>query len=402
MTRVQVPEATMSRSQKLGIITAILAMGSASLGFGYSAPVIAQNLERMTSSGALLGWLISVGAVMSILITPITPKLLSKFNAKWIMVIALIIGALCFPLYKLFWSVNAWFLVRLVQSSAFAILFVVVETWINQLAPDHLRGRILGMYGTALAGGFGIGSGIAVFVATFTGIESWPTYLIGGSLFLIGLVPFIFLKGATNVVPPPKEHAGFKPIIIIVFAAPSLMACGIVFGAIEQLIFHFIPVYVTRLGNTEHMGRMLLLVATIGNALFQYPMGMLADRVNREKLMLGLMGVAFIGPIFMVMAGDHFVLLGCLLFLYVGLATAIYTVGLVLLAERFHGPRIAAANAAFIFAYAVGSLIIPPVSGIMMDIFVPYGFMWTLAGLGCAGFSVVFVRKLMKKPRQNG
>ncbi|PHR94227.1 MAG: hypothetical protein COA69_01115 [Robiginitomaculum sp.] len=391
-------EPTLSRAQKNGIITAITCTGSAALGFGYSAPLISQNLERMTSSGALLGWLISIGAVTTILLTPFVPKLLNRFNAKWIMVLALIFGALSIPLFKIFMYPEAWFVIRFIEGCAFTILFVVAETWINQLAPEHLRGRILGMYGTALAGGFGLGSGIAVF----TGIDGWFPFLFGANLFLLGLIPFILLRTATNVVPPPKEHSRFSSTLKIILAAPSLIACGIVFGAIEQVIFHFLPVYATRLGNTEHMARILLLIATLGNALFQYPMGMLTDRINREKLMVFLMGVAFIGPVFMALAGTNFYLLAGFVFFYIGLTTAIYTVGLVLLAERFKGHTMSAANAAFIFAYGIGSFIVPPICGIMMDVFRPYGFMWTLAALGACGFILVWVRNHLRKPRQNG
>lgn len=388
----------LTRSQKQGIFTAIAVTGSAALGFGYSAPLISQNLERMTASGAILGWIIAVGAITTILLTPFVPKVLSKFNAKWVLAFSLILGAATIPLLKIFMYPEAWFIIRFIEGCAFTVLFVVAETWINQLAPEHLRGRILGMYGTALAGGFGIGSAIAVF----TGIDGWFPFQFGAGLFLIGLLPLILLRRSDNVTPPPREHSRFSSTLKIMLLAPSLMACGIVFGAFEQVIFHFLPVYTTRLGNTEHMARIMLLIATLGNVLFQYPMGILADKVNREKLLVVLMAIACIGPVAMALAGANLALLAVLVFFYVGLTAALYTVGLVLLAERFKGHSMAAANAAFIFAYGIGSFIIPPICGIMMDIFVPFGLMWVMAALGACGFCVIFTRNHMRKPRQNG
>ena len=81
----------LNRAEKAGIITGITVTASAALGFGYTAPLIAQNLERMTQSGALLGWLISIAAITTILVTPIVPKLLSRFPARLVLIIALLI-----------------------------------------------------------------------------------------------------------------------------------------------------------------------------------------------------------------------------------------------------------------------------------------------------------------------
>ena len=180
----------------------------------------------------------------------------------------------------------------------------------------------------------------------------------------------------------------------IMMAAPAIMMCAVVFGAIEQTMIYFLPVYDTRLGHTEHAARILLLIAAVGNALFQLPMGMLADKVNRNRLTIFLMSIAFIGPVLMAGVGANFAALAVLAFFYIGLTTALYTVGLVQLGERFKGPDLSAANAGFIVAYGIGSLIIPPIAGKLMDIFNPYGFMWTMAGLGLAGLIVVTIRRV--------
>ena len=217
-------------------------------------------------------------------------------------------------------------------------------------------------------------------------------------LNLLGLIPFFVFHTVVNIVPPPREHAGIRTIFKIMLAAPSIIACGIVFGALEQGMFHILPVYGTRLLGSEHLARLLLLVATVGNAVFQYPMGMLVDRVDRQKLMISLMSCAFIGPLLMIWAGTNFIALAIIAFFYVGLTTALYTVGLVLLAQRFRGHMMAAANAAFIFAYGIGSLVVPPIAGFMMDVIQPYGFLWTMAGLGAFGFIIIAVRRQRINP----
>ena len=381
-------ETVMTKAQKQGVVSAISCTAMIALAWGLSSPLVSQHLERMTASGLTLGWLISLAAVATILATPFVPKLMSWFAPRTVMIACLLIGTASIPALKIFMRPEAWFLIKFIGSCAFTIVFVIAEIWINQLAPEHLRGRIMGMYGAALAGGMGIGSGLAVL----TGIDGWWPFIICAGINFGSILPFVFWRQAEDIVPTSKEDARFGVMFKIMLAAPTIMICAVVFGAIEQSIIYFLPVYDTRLGHTEHMARILLLIAAVGNALFQFPMGVLADKMNRKLLTIILMSVAFMGPLAMGLVGSNFWALAVLAFFYVGLTTALYTVGLVQLGERFKGQQLSAANAGFIVAYGIGSLIVPPLAGKMMDIYNPEGFMWTMAGLGLLGLVVVSLR----------
>ncbi|MCF6221943.1 MAG: MFS transporter [Robiginitomaculum sp.] len=378
----------MTKAQKQGIITAIACTGFIALAWGLSSPLISQHLERMTASGMTLGWLISLAAVATILSTPFVPKLMSWFAPRTVIIACLLIGAATIPALKIFMAPEAWFLIKFIGSCAFTVVFVIAEIWINQLAPEHLRGRIMGMYGAALAGGMGVGSGLAVL----TGIDGWWPFIICAAINLGAVMPFVIWRNAEKIIPTSKKDARFGVMFKIMLAAPTIMMCAVVFGAIEQSMIYFLPVYDTRLGHTEHMARILLLIAAVGNALFQFPMGALADKMNRKLLTAVLMSVAFIGPLAMGFVGSNFWALAILAFFYMGLTTALYTVGLVQLGERFKGHQLSAANAGFIVAYGIGSLIVPPLAGKMMDVYNPQGFMWTMAALGAVGLVVVSMR----------
>jgi MFS family permease len=68
-----------------------------------------------------------------------------------------------------------------------------------------------------------------------------------------------------------------------------------------------------------------------------------------------------------------------MIFLYVGVASAFYTVGLALIGERVRPGQLASANAAFIFAYGMGSLAGPVSAGAAMDAFNPWGLLAAFA-----------------------
>jgi hypothetical protein len=63
-----------------------------------------------------------------------------------------------------------------------------------------------------------------------------------------------------------------------------------------------------------------------------------------------------------------------------GSVSGLYTVGLSHLGSRLTGADLAAANAAFIFSYAVGTVAGPQAIGAAMDISGNNGFAWAIAG----------------------
>jgi len=83
-----------------------------------------------------------------------------------------------------------------------------------------------------------------------------------------------------------------------------------------------------------------------------------------------------------------------LVFVWGGFIAGIYTVGLAHLGSSFKGSDLAAANAAFAFLYAVGSIAGPGVGGIGIDVWRPYGLLVAVAGLGALLVAVVAWRIL--------
>ena len=61
--------------------------------------------------------------------------------------------------------------------------------------------------------------------------------------------------------------------------------------------------------------------------------------------------------------------------------------------ERFTGGAIAAANAAFIFAYGLGSLVAPPLAGQGMDGLGPEGLMWIMSAIAGAYLLFLLLRR---------
>ena len=88
-----------------------------------------------------------------------------------------------------------------------------------------------------------------------------------------------------------------------------------------------------------------------------------------------------------------------LLLIFGGAIAGLYTVGLSHLGSRFRGGELAAANAAFIFSYAVGTVVGPQAIGIGMDVVGSHGYAWVITGFFAAFVLFGLTRLFLHPPK---
>ena len=102
----------------------------------------------------------------------------------------------------------------------------------------------------------------------------------------------------------------------------------------------------------------------------------------------------------MLFRSSHsWVLMATVLLLWGGCVAGLYTVGLSHLGSRLVGADLAAANAAFIFCYAVGTVVGPQAIGAAMDVSGNDGFAWAIVGF-CGLYLVLSLARMVFRPKQ--
>src|SRR5690606_36755794 len=126
-------------------------------------------------------------ALATFVFTPFIPGLLRRVPAITFLLGCIAVSAIAMPAYYLFPSIWLWFFIRFVNGLALTGLFVVSEFWINTLADEKNRGRLIGIYGTVLSCGFASGP-ILLFLVGTEGVAPFATV---GTLILIGALPLV-------------------------------------------------------------------------------------------------------------------------------------------------------------------------------------------------------------------
>ncbi len=353
------------RRRLAGLAAAIGAISAVGTSLSLGMPLLAVILEQRGHSSSVIGLVTTSAGVAALLSTPFVPGLTRRFGAAWVLLAAVLLGTIIFPLFYFFDSIVVWFVLRFVFSLCLNTAFIVSEFWINALAPAAKRGLVMGVYATILSVGFAVGPAILSLI----GSEGWLPFAVGTGLMALSILPII---AGFRADPPIHEGKGGNFLHFLTVVPLGTFAAFTV-GAVESSVMSFSPVYGLRLGYSEQVAALLVMAVALGNIFAQLPLGMLSDRMDRRRLLLyiALGGIASSGIVAAVSSNQS--LLMPALGLFGGVVAGLYAVGLTHLGARLSGNDLASANAAFIFMYSVGMLVGPAATGVGMDALGPQG-----------------------------
>lgn len=343
------------------LIAATSAISAVGIAIGLGLPLLSIILEKRGISSTFTGLNAAMAGIASMLAAPVTTKFALRFGVAKTMMFAVIVAAfsaLGFYYASAFWM---WFPLRFTFHGATTTLFILSEFWINQTAPPHRRGLVLGIYATVLATGFALGP----LLFSVLGSEGIMPFLAGACIIMLAVIPIYIARHESPVLETkPQRH--FLHYILLV---PTATAAVFAFGAVSAGGLSLFPIYAIRENLSEPQTAVLLTVMGIGNMAFQIPLGIYSDRLkDRRPLLTALAVLGLVGSLTLPLLVENWILMAVVLFFWGGCVSGLYTVGLAHLGARLSGADLAAANAAFIFCYAVGTVAGPQVIGAAMDI----------------------------------
>ena len=369
--------------RRLSLVAVIACIGVVGVTMGLTYPLLSLLLEARGTSRTLIGLNAAMPALAMLGFSPLIPRLVAAFRLRPFLIGCIVIEATMIVTLKAVDDVYAWFPIRFVMGASGVGLFTAAETWINQIAEDKSRGRLMAVYTVLLSASFASGP----LIILVTGIEGWAPFLLGVVFVLLGAIPLLW---AGHLAPVFEGTASFG-VLSFVRVAPTLAAAMLVFAAIESVASVLLPVYGVRSGLAEGTAALTLTVVLLGSLAMQFPIGWLADKVDRHAVLLGLGAASGVTIVLLPWVVHDPPLLWAILFAWGGLAAGIYTVALVILGQRFRGAELITANAAFGVLWGVGSMAGPALGGVAMDLWDPHGLPVVLAASSAVLVVVVIV-----------
>jgi MFS family permease len=356
---------------------ALLAVLAGTLGvgliFGLQPPLIALVLARHGASSFAIGAVTAATLFAVILMGPVYPLAITRMGLKGCIVAGVAAAAALLGLMAAGHGVEFWFLLRLLTGCALGLSWIASEVWLSSLSGADDRGTIMGVYGTV----FSLGVMLGPTLLELTGTKGALPFAVGSLCLVAAILPLLAL-GRTHG--PPQHFAPLSSSMAAWRRAPVIMLAAFVAGLIEAAELTLLPLFGVRRGFGDHAALWMVTVFMAGNVVLQIPIGLLADRYGRRRL-LGLCALSSaIGPLLLRPALDTPLALWSLLFLWGGSLYAFYSQGVALLGTAFDAAELPRANTVFVMVYCLGGVLGPSVGGIVMDAWPDIGLQILLSG----------------------
>ena len=356
MTGFSLTEAERRRSITVVIITVMIV----AVTLGLTWPLLSLILEARGVSPSMIG-LSSASQTLAVLfIMPLAPWLLARFGTVRLIRVAIATIVVSLMLLPAVPNVYAWFPIRFLLGMAIEVMLIACDVWVNQVAEEKTRGRIIGIYGFVLAGGFAVGP----MIINVTGIEGWAPFITGAVIVALGAIPLAWARGLT----PPIEGRAKGRLLFYLRLAPTLMVAGLMYGLVDSAILSFLPIYGLGSGFDQETVVTMLTVLIVGSVAAQLPLGWLADHVGGRQMMIGCTIFTLLPAVILPNVLNSPWLLWPTLMVWGGALGGFYTVSMVIIGRRFKGADLVAVNAAFVVFWGLGAITGPAATGGAMEV----------------------------------
>ena len=379
--RAQVAEGRPTQSKLPAMASIVGTAMTFGLTYGLSAPLLALSLARHGFGQSFIGANAAMHAVGVLAIAPLLPGLAWRSGPKLPIAVALLAAAAVLALFPVMPSIWLWFPLRIALGAAAETLFVMSETWLNQLSDEATRARTMAIYTAALSLGFALGP----VILTVVGTDGLLPYLLGDGIALLALLSIAMPWVRTPVFERPAHPNPLRYISL----APVAIGATLVNAALETAGMSFLPLYAMRAGWSEGPATLLLSVLLLGAILLQLPIGWLGDRMDRGKLVIGLGLASTVGALVWPFVLHTPLLAYPLLFVWGGLFVGIYTIMMAVVGSRFQGGDLVSVYAVMSVAWGLGAFVGPGSAGIAMDL--ARNGLPVFAAIACALFTALAV-----------
>ena len=274
----------------------------------------------------------------------------------------------------LFDSPVLWIIMRISTGFCFAGLYVIAESWLNGLAENHFRGRLLAIYNLVTIGAYGVGQ-LLVFNFDARNISGYAFAAIVASL---AVIPVAISEQAATPEIENHVHVSLRDLAKIV---PTGFGAILLVGLAHGGILGMAVIHATREGLS--VGRVGVLIAAlqIGGMALTWPISSASDDIDRR--IIGLLCCLAVITLSAVMlsqpTNNNWTIL--LLFLIGGFSFPLYAIGGAYTNDWVSPEQMGAAASQLVTLYGLGAMIGPLVAAPFLDILGAQGFAWSIISL---------------------
>jgi MFS family permease len=350
--------ANSAENRRKSLIAVVLSCFGVGIAFGLGYPLTAMALEARGEPSWIIGLAGAAPSLAILMLLPVLPHAVARIQPATAIILGCVCCAVAYASLYFIDNTFAWIALRFLMGATIALPWIVGETWVNHIAGDSHRARVISFYAVSFFSGFALGP---MLLEYFGATGPWA-FAIGALGALLAALPIFLARDLA----PDLAHEPATGLIGGMRLAPAAMAGGFLGGFLETSHFSLLPNVAIAGGMEEGAALRLMTALVVGGIVTQYTLGWLADRTSRKILLaaLGLIYAALIA-IFPFLLGTPGLALA-IIFVMGTTVIGLYMLGLAMLGQEVEPSQLATANAAFILMYTSGSIVGPALTGAAM------------------------------------
>ena len=202
------------------------------------------------------------------------PRLIGRVGHSRAFAVGAGIAAAATLFQSMFVTVFMWAAMRTLFGVSAAILYMVIESWLNERATNEIRGRIFSAYLTVNYSSLVIGQ---MLFATARP-TSFALFNLCAIFYALSLIP---VSATSLPQPKPAPVPVLRPFRFFRLAPVGVAGC-IAVGLANSAIWTFAPIYAGGHGLSKGWIAVFMSAFTLGGAAIQVPLGRLSDRLDRR------------------------------------------------------------------------------------------------------------------------
>lgn len=266
-----------------------------------------------------------------------------------------------------------WWGLRVVTGFCFAVLYIVIESWLSERSTNQTRGTVFSTYIVIQFTVLSIGQ----MLLAVGDPKSFTLFVLVSILVSAAAIP-IALTGASS----PKPVPTIGPKLGKLYATSPVGWAGcLAVGLANGSFWALGPVFAQDRGFDTFGIGLFMSVAVLGGAFVQWPLGWLSDRNDRRHIIVGTAVVAAVSAVGLALFTQHSQVLTLLLAVGFGMGTfPIYAISAAHANDHAAATDFVEVSSGLLLIYGIGACIGPLLAGALHQSFSsPSLFVYTSA-----------------------
>ena len=357
------------------------------LAFSIVNPLLAVALQRQGYSAGAIGVFAMLPFLSIALTLPWLPRVFARLGVPRAYRLGLVLEMLGMAGFSLGDGYALWCACSVLSSVGAAALWNGSEAMIAFNAPPGLRGRVTGLYQSALGAALALGPFVPGLVAAL-GTVVEPRVLVAAAPLLLVAALALVAGPALGRLAVAHTEARAYTLGDALGARPGLAWIAFTGGVFEAGLGSIGAAHGSQLGYSVAAATSIAGALGVGSFALQYPAGWVADHLPMRRVFAAAGVLLVVSAAAFAASGERPALLWASAFVWGAVGGALYTLTMVQVAHEFAASSAMAGTAAMIAGYTAGGALGPVVAGLLLDGFGATGLGGGLALLAASVLGV--------------